>query len=128
MIKRVFVSILALCLSFSAAAQDARNSSATPSTGTTSFGLPDCGQWAMKNRPGADIWFSGYLSGLNMMFNIATDKSSRAYNTLDSLSSMDQAFAWMDNWCKANPLSSLDEGAVSLFVELMKRSRDNATR
>ena len=121
MIKSALISIIALCLSFNATAQTSRNSDVAPPTVTTSFGMPDCGQWTNKTRPGSDIWLSGYLNGLNKMFNITTNKSSQAYDPLGALSSMDQAFVWMDNWCKANPLSDVDEGAVGLFTELVSK-------
>ena len=121
MYKSVAIAIVALCLSFDAAAQGISNSGVAPSTVTTSFGVPDCGQWTSKTRPGSNIWLSGYLNGLNKMFNITANKSTQGYDPLGALSSMDQAFVWMDNWCKANPLSGVDEGALILFAELVSK-------
>ena len=48
---------------------------------------------------------------------------SKPKDPLDALNSADQAYLWMDNWCKANPLKKVSEGAVSLFIELMDKKK-----
>ena len=65
-------------------------------------------------------WVVGFLSGLNVMHDQARRQPP---NPLDRLNSMDQAFVWIDNFCKANPLRKLDGAASELFDELITRAR-----
>lgn len=88
--------------------------SATAQT-TTSIGAPDCGQWVKQSNPSDRWWLLGHLSGMNVLHDLAGLKPA---NPLRTLSSADQAYLWMDNYCKANPLKSVDDGALSLFTEL----------
>jgi hypothetical protein len=82
----------------------------------TGFGSPDCGQWLAEKTTYRKAWLTGYLSGLNTA-HYAINKR----DPLDLLSSMDQAFAWMDNYCRKNPLERVSSGGFELFVELLKR-------
>lgn len=86
------------------------------SYGMISFGSYDCGQWFVKKEP-AKAWLLGYLSGMNAM--LANDKIK--YDPLDKLNSAEQAFLWMDNYCKTNPLKSVFDGGVELLLELQKK-------
>jgi hypothetical protein len=65
----------------------------------TTFGSPDCGQWLAEKTLARRAWLAGFLSGLNV-----THSYNRKGDSLDELSSMDQAYAWMDNYCRKNPL------------------------
>jgi hypothetical protein len=56
----------------------------------------------------------GYISGLNI-------GDEKARNTLKNISSADQIFLWMDNYCKANPLKDVSYGAETLMEELRKK-------
>lgn len=78
---------------------------------STTLGDPDCGQWVKSPHPLDRVWLLGYLSGLNMAWN-GNDK--KPYDPLSKLSSRDQAYLWMDNYCKANPLKNVSTGAVNL--------------
>jgi hypothetical protein len=84
----------------------------------TIFGAPDCGQWLAEKSTYRKAWLSGYLSGLNSAHYITYDR-----DPLDLLSSMDQAFAWMDNYCRKNPLEKVSIGGFILFVELVKKDK-----
>ena len=42
-------------------------------------------------------------------------------DALSKVSSADQIFLWMDNYCRANPLSDADAGAKVLDKELMEK-------
>jgi hypothetical protein len=86
------------------------------SYGKLIFGNYDCGQWFVIREP-AKAWLLGYLSGINAM--MANDKIN--YDPLKKLNSAEQAFLWMDNYCKANPLSSVVDGASDLYLELQKK-------
>lgn len=90
--------------------------SGTSAQAPTIFGGYDCGQWTNRNRGHPmGSWVTGYLSGLNAMHVLAGLEPN---NPLDELNSIDQAFVWIDNFCKANPLRQLDEAAFELFNEL----------
>ena len=91
-----------------------------PVLAQTIFGTPDCGQW-VNDRPVAreqnKSWLLGYLSGLNVRHQLAGLKPA---DPLDKLNSADQAFLWVDNYCKANPLRKVSTAGFELFLELAK--------
>ena len=118
MLRTIAIALTIFVFTTTASAQNA--SRPLQSDGlTTSFGVPDCGEWVSKSRPGSEIWLSGYLSGLNTMFNRRAVKGAPAYDPLEELQTMNQAYIWMDNWCKEHPLNRVDEGASYLLLELM---------
>lgn len=65
-------------------------------------------------------WLSGYLSGLNVAH---TKGGIVPSDPLSELNSMDQARIWMDNYCRADPLSKISGAAVQLFSELIAKRR-----
>lgn len=84
----------------------------------TLIGGPDCGQWFDDSRrPNAKIWLAGYLSGLNSAIG------NQASDPLDRLGSMDQAYLWIDKYCRDNPLKEVQEGGNILYNELRKKRR-----
>ena len=87
----------------------------------TVFGVPDCGQWLKGSHVTKQqhiAWLLGYLSGIN-----GTVFSLRKEAPLNALSSGEQAMAWMDNYCKANPLSDLYDGGGKLLSELGEKAK-----
>ncbi len=94
----------------------------TPVNAQTIFGSYDCGQWANRRKGNPmEAWVIGYLSGLNTMHALAGLKPD---NPLDELNSVDQAYVWLDNFCKANPLRKVDGASLELYKELLeKRAR-----
>lgn len=83
------------------------------------FGTADCGEWVKANTPQRKSWLMGYLSGLNS----ALSDSKTNLDPLNELSSASQAYLWMDNYCKDNPLSAVPEAANTLFLELLARAK-----
>lgn len=84
-------------------------------TKPTQFGNFDCGKWVNAPDLISKAWLAGYVSGINY---------ATATNTTDPLgkvSSIDQIFLWMDNYCRSNPLKSVQNGAAALYSELEKR-------
>ena len=84
----------------------------------TMRGPPSCGAWIKERSQGmvglANLsWLVGFLSGLangtNKDFIKGTDN--------DSLS------LWVDNYCRSNPLDSVDDAGLSLAMELIKQKR-----
>lgn len=89
--------------------------SASMVTGQTYIGSYDCGEWFTK--PQTKDWLLGYLSG----FNVGTLSQMGYppnYDPLGKLNSSAQAYLWMDNYCRANPLKTVLDGALNLYNEL----------
>ena len=82
--------------------------------GVTMFGTYDCAQWFIKKEL-AKSWLLGYLSGLASM------DDGKSGDVLDRLNSAEQAYLWMDNYCKANPLNTIGKGGNALYLELQRR-------
>lgn len=80
-------------------------------------GSRSCGNWVQDRTLGdhaglpSRLWLLGYLSGVV------------AHSGKDVLKNADNAsiYLWMDNYCKANPLSDISDGGSVLFLELVKR-------
>lgn len=91
------------------------------SSASVIFGGYDCGEWVNrpKNHP-MESWVAGYLSGLNSMYSISNASST---DPLVQLNSLDQAYLWLDNFCKANPLRKVDGVAYELFIELKAKAQ-----
>lgn len=96
--------------------------SATPAMAVpyTTFGAPDCGQWVTEPAATRKAWLLGFLSGMAVLHARIDLKPS---DPLNFLSSAEQAFAWMDNYCTRNPLNSVTEGAAVLFDEISSRKK-----
>jgi hypothetical protein len=84
----------------------------------TAFGIPDCGEWINTANNLKRGWLLGYMSGLNAMHVLENLKPE---DPLRKLNSADQAFLWMDNYCKTNPLKTVGHGGWELFKELGKK-------
>lgn len=91
----------------------------------TLFGGPDCGKWV--NTPSAQYktWLMGFMSGQNAQHvgyrDVIKDPYFQAKDPLDQVSSAEQLFLWMDNYCRANPLKTVADGGVALFAELVAK-------
>ena len=77
------------------------------------IGTPDCGTW-FKRKDLSRTWLVGFVSGINSLTTEETD-------ALAKLSSVDQLFLWMDNYCKVNPLKSVLSGALEVYIELQNK-------
>lgn len=102
------LTIFALCCALA-------STTALAQGGPVIFGDFDCGGWVKANSPTSRTWLLGYLSGVN--FKAAT----KSTDPLDKINSADQIFLWMDNYCRANPLKTVQAGANELYRELEKR-------
>lgn len=63
-------------------------------------------------------WLLGYLSGLNIQYVFINNPKGDTPGPLSKISSANQAYVWMDKYCRANPLRSLGNGGFELFQEL----------
>ena len=92
----------------------------------TAIGQPDCGRWlndGLSEKAQYKAWLMGYLTGVNM-----SHFAIRKADLLSALSSAEQVFAWMDNYCKANPLNKIGHGGFDLMMELIERSEKPKAR
>jgi hypothetical protein len=81
----------------------------------TTFGTPDCGQWIKENSARDKSWLLGYLSGIN------SEPLNQKHDALNELNSAQQAYLFVDNYCRNNPLHKVSEAAFNLYIELMKK-------
>jgi hypothetical protein len=91
--------------------------SASVGNAITVRGSSDCGQWLQRQEDGVkhvyDIaWLVAYLSGISIGAGIEFwDRPSGSV-------SPDQVHVWMNNYCQANPLKDVSDGAMVLFYEV----------
>ena len=87
---------------------------------STIFGVIDCGQWLTdtpSEKANNRFWLIGFVSGMNVGF----DAFNPPADHLNKISSVNQMFVWMDNYCQKNPLNKVSQGADALFIELVKK-------
>jgi hypothetical protein len=88
-------------------------------------GAASCGVWTSdRQRGGAlagvlEAWVEGFISAANDV--LATPGSG--VSDLASSTDDDGLFAWMDNYCAANPLKQVSSGADALVGELLKQKQ-----
>jgi len=90
----------------------------------TFFGRSDCGQWVnatQAQRFQRQAWLLGWLSGTNNEFNNNTPKGQTPPDYLGLLSSAEQAYLFVDNYCRANPLNNVADAADQLMAELITK-------
>lgn len=86
----------------------------------TKFGDPDCGAWVKNQTTRERAWLMGKLTGMNHIL-VVLGNNNKKKDPLDELGSANQAFVWMDNYCRKNPLKSVGDGALDLFIELIDK-------
>ena len=83
------------------------------------WGQSDCGEWVNTSKSNLTVkaWLLGYMSGIGVMheLNDSTD------NPLGKIKSAQQIYVWMDNFCQKNPLKTVSDAGVELFIELRKK-------
>jgi len=86
------------------------------------WGSPDCKEWmtpadpsTVRSRQG---WLLGFLTGLNAAYSEVVPKG----DPLTQLQSAEQAFRYVDNYCKAHPMEDATDGASALFSDLRARA------
>jgi hypothetical protein len=83
------------------------------------IGVKSCGAWleSRKTESFATLqfrsWLTGYLTGANMM---------APFDFLKDNSDQEAIFAWMDKYCKEQPLEPVGSGAADLIKELAMRT------
>lgn len=83
-------------------------------------GGESCGSWASGKTSAVDVtahsqWLWGYISAFNVYQY--PDHGDVAYGT-----DWQGLAAWMDNYCLAHPLDTIQSAALNLIVELRGRA------
>lgn len=105
-LKRLTLAMMALLLAAHAA------------QALTIRGARSCGDWVQgrtaDRNTHAEAWLVGYLSG------------RAAASGVDILKGTDNPslFLWMDNFCRAQPLKDIEDGASDLVPELARKARN----
>jgi hypothetical protein len=87
---------------------------------STTFGDPGCSEWFVQPNAPKKLWLMGFLSGLN----VAADRAGTpTKDLLGTLTSASQAFLSVDNFCRANPKSTVEAAGLALMDELRKKRR-----
>lgn len=84
--------------------------------GVTIFARPDCGAWLSKQRETDKAWLLGYVSAISVS---EMGRISGRNDPFGKISSTEQIFVWMNNYCQKNPLKDVSDGAFSLYIELL---------
>ena len=82
-------------------------------------GVPSCADWTKASRTAAlyyRSWLVGYLSGMAQGTGAEFWGRPDAPNRLSN----EAVFQWIDNYCRAQPLKDVDDGAAELFRERRK--------
>ncbi len=83
---------------------------------TSGIRVVDCGTWFRgEYRLQTHSWLDGYLTGLNASWDAERKQPA---NPLGQIKNADQAYLWMDNYCRANPMSDVHIGGARLLAEL----------
>lgn len=75
----------------------------------------DCGIWVKARTEGQSAILEGYVLGL--MNGLALASQIEFWQATGVPVGREQVFLWMDNYCRANPLSRTAVGAVALMIE-----------
>jgi hypothetical protein len=72
-------------------------------------GLMSCGSWTAHRSLNAQQWVLGFLSGVGL---------AGQADAIDPLSGTDAeaVWAWIDNYCRSNPLKQIADAAVAFIV------------
>ena len=81
-------------------------------------GVYSCGSWtrarAQNGFQGYAQWIAGYLSAMNQDPTKSEALAGTDFNSL---------MAWIDKYCRANPVGKISEAALKLLEELWARAR-----
>jgi len=83
-------------------------------------GQLSCGAWTQRKEVKAQYyqqeqWLWGYITA----YNFFVDPNGNVSNNIDGYG----LAGWMDNFCLANPLQTVLQGANSLIVELRSKTK-----
>jgi hypothetical protein len=114
-------SLLAVAILMSTVLQVVARSDNSSFTALT-MGTHTCGAWLeQRARPvsGRNQVYEGWVLGFLTAANLLNDSDTDLLKHIDGQS----ALAWIDNFCRANPLDRLDTATARLMHELIERAK-----
>jgi len=111
--RRIFFALLLSIAWLDAHAQSSPNENRE---GVTIISF-NCGDWVTQRQegPAQSIKLRGYVVGY--INGLAIGRGADLWRANGGVLSQDQVFLWIDNWCKENPLETLDR-AIFQFARL----------
>ena len=79
----------------------------------SNIGGTDCGTWINQTRITDRAWAVGFISGINA--SLSTEKNDILGKNIKS---GEQIWLYVDNYCRNNPLSQVQDALVNLWVEI----------
>jgi hypothetical protein len=114
------IRIVMLAIAMLAAASLQASSQPSGSRAIVGWGLKSCGTWTQVRQAteSADhtvieAWVVGFMSGMNL---------DRTHPDALVGTDFDGLMAWIDNYCRSNPLQAIAFAATSLMEELRSRA------
>ena len=93
------------------------------STSITTLGDIDCGSW-LDHRAHPDGFAAlndeAYLNGILTGINATATQGGFITDPLSKLKNGNQAWFWVDNYCKSHPLDTISNAGVMLINQLEK--------
>ena len=90
-------------------------------------GTQSCGTWLEDRKVYNSLqnamdttWVLGFLTGMNAM-DMMTRRSGGG--KMGVTTDVDGLFAWVDNYCRANPLKTISDAALALATELVRTNK-----
>jgi len=90
-------------------------------------GAQSCGTWTKKSNEDSWLhvqqtaWVLGYITAFNTWGPFGVNSGTQVVSDVSKGVDVDGILAWIDNWCRANPLDTVSWAAGQLMVELIKR-------
>ena len=87
-------------------------------------GNKSCGAWIAESKKQALLYYqnSGWVLGYISAFNTWGPLEKKpGVSHISKGTDVDGLFAWIDNWCRANPLDWISDASVALIKQLIKR-------
>lgn len=78
-------------------------------------GTLDCGQWTEARKQNRAMTIEAYLVGF--LSGVASGSKKEFWRAKGGQTSRQAVYAWMDNYCQADPLENVIFAAIRLFNE-----------
>jgi hypothetical protein len=96
--------------------------------GVTTLGDRSCGKWIADRPSNPSDQSIGRLSNTGWLVGFMSGAASASGRDILERTDGQSIVLWMDNWCRANPLEYVADGAMVLFVELEKQIKPTGGR
>ena len=88
-------------------------------------GARTCGSWLEERKQGHYFeklsWMQGFISAFNVY--VYTEHGGKNPNGIFGATDADSLTAWMDKYCRENPLETVFSGTLVLIDELQSKAK-----